>query len=86
MPFLYDFYCSKCKQTFEAFAKMKEMQKECPGCGAKAGRSLSVPHFKLDGTDPAYSTAWDKWAKQHEDAAKRAYKRDDLGGKYHGDN
>lgn len=86
MAFLYDFYCNKCKSAFEGFAKMKEMQKTCPNCGANAGRSLSVPHIALDGTDPSFSTAWDKWGKRHEDAAKRAIKRDDIGGKYHGDN
>ena len=86
MPILYDFYCNKCQTGFEAFAKMKQMDTTCPNCGATAGRCLSTPRICLDGTDPAFSTAWDKWAKNHEDAAKRAYKRDDLGGRFHGDN
>lgn len=83
---LYDFYCRKCHQTFEGLAKIKQTVKECPTCGGNAGRVLTAPRIKLDGTDPAFQTAYDRWAKVHEDAAKRAYKRDDIGGKYHGDN
>lgn len=83
---LYDFYCGKCHANFEAFAKMTELRKKCPQCGGVMGRVLSTPRIKLDGTDPAFSTEYRKWAKKHEDAAKRAYKRDDIGGNYHGDN
>lgn len=86
MSWLYDFYCSHCEASYEALAKVKEMYKECPRCGKMGGRCLSVPRIKLDGTDPAFSTAYDKWAKTHEQAAKIAHKRDDYGGDYHGDN
>ena len=83
---LYDFWCKHCKASFEAFAKIKEMRKDCPHCGKPAGRCLSTPRIKLDGCDPAFSTEWDKWAKKHEQAARIADKRDDYGGQYHGDN
>ena len=83
---LYDFFCNHCGTSFEAFAKMKEMRTQCPQCGKPAGRCLSTPRIALDGTDPSFSTAYDKWAKNHEQAAKIAHKRDDLGGNYHGDN
>jgi len=83
---LYDFFCSHCGKTFEAFAKMKEMQKPCLNCGKTCGRCLSTPRIALDGTDPAFSTAYDQWARKHEQAAKIAHKRDDYGGNYHGDN
>ena len=83
---LYDFYCSKCHHGFEAFAKIKQTRVECPQCGGPAGRCVSLPRIKLDGTDPAFSTAYDQWARVHEQAAKVAYKRDDIGGDHHGDN
>ena len=83
---LYNFYCSKCHTSFEAFAKMKDTDTQCPNCGGVAGRTLSMPRIKLDGTDPAFSTAYSRWAKVHEDAAKRAHKREDYGGNHHGDN
>lgn len=83
---LYDFKCRDCGESFEGFAKISEREKDCPNCGGVAARQVSTPRIGLDGTDPAFPTAWDRWAKQHEDAAKRAYQRDDLGGQYHGDN
>lgn len=83
---MYDFRCSECSQTFETFARIEETSGFCPDCGALARRLISTPRIALDGTDPAFTTEWDRWAKKHEQAAKRAYARDDIGGRFHGDN
>lgn len=87
MAILYDFKCPGCGLAFEGLAKCGADAKECPGCGAEAKRvPVAMPHVMLDGTDPAFPSAWDKWARVHEQAHRRAIKRDDFGGKYHGDN
>ena len=87
MAILYDFNCEHCGATFEGLAKLGANAKKCPHCGSDAKRvPMAMPHIRLDGTDPAFSTAWDRWAKVHEAEHKRAIKRDDFGGKYRGDN
>ena len=58
----------------------------CEKCGGDAQFTLRAPRFVLDGCDPSYPTAWDRWAKVHEKEADRARKRDDFGGIHHGDN
>jgi|AACY02.3.fsa_nt_gi putative regulatory protein, FmdB family len=69
---LYEFKCAKCG-NFDAFAQMGAEHIACPQCGAKSSRVLTVPRFHLDGTDPAYSTAWDQWANDHERSAARGW-------------
>lgn len=83
---MYDFVCAKCRETFEKFAKLKDTGATCPHCGGEAVRKVSTPRIKLDGTDPSFPSAWDSWGRKHEQAAKRAYKREDLGGRFNGDN
>lgn len=68
---LYDFNCPK-HGRFERMAPSGAKVAECPECGAVCRKVLTVPKFHLDGTDPAYSTAWDKWARDHERSAARA--------------
>ncbi len=41
---------------------------KCSWCGDLMQRIISGTSFKLDGTDPAFPTAYDKWARQHEKA------------------
>lgn len=86
MRVLDDFLCGECGHKWEKFTRIEQKSDACPICGGVANRVLTPPRIKLDGTDPAFSTAYDRWAKVHEDAARRAYKRDDIGGQFHGDN
>lgn len=74
MP-IYDFICNKCEQKFEKLVKMADREKEvdCPNCnGGKAHMTVSPVRIALDGCDPAFPDAYDKWARVHEQAAKKA--------------
>lgn len=69
---LYDFVCVHCQHTFEAFAKMKQTDTQCPQCGGVAGRALTAPRIRLDGCSGDFPTAADQWAKSRERDLKRA--------------
>lgn len=45
MP-IYDFYCSKCKETIELIAPMNDTEK-VHSCGSKLTRLISVPRIKF---------------------------------------
>jgi len=61
-----DFDCPECGNVEERFVPSETQTVKCKVCDADAKRIISGTSFRLDGTDPAYPTAWDKWAKQHE--------------------
>ena len=42
----------------------------CKVCEQSANRIVSAPRVELDGTDPIYVSAYDRWAKRHEEKAK----------------
>ena len=67
---LYEFKCED-HGNFDKFAKLGVKEAACPECGATCGKVITPPRFILDGTDPAYPTAWDRWAKDHERSAAR---------------
>lgn len=68
MP-IFDFWCESCNETIEIFCKA-DFEAHCEKCGHPLAKMITKSHFKLDGTDPAYPTAWDTWAKRHEKMAK----------------
>ena len=68
---LYDWRCTECNLKYEGMAKMVELKGTCPECGSESKRLISTPRITLDGTDDAFSTAYDKWGKIHEDEHKR---------------
>lgn len=75
MP-LYVYHCDACGKTTEDMRKVEARYDptSCYFCGQPA--ALAVQPVALDyrgmGTDPAFPTAWDRWAKKHEkDAAKK---------------
>lgn len=69
---IFDYHCSFCGEKFERFVKSSDKDSiECPDCHKLAKRVVSPPHFKLDGTDPAFPTAYDRWAKQHETEGRK---------------
>ena len=72
MLMLYDFECSKCGHIQEALVRSYEREGRCLECGARTDRIITPINFKLDGTDPAYPTAYDKWAKSHEKTGKQS--------------
>jgi hypothetical protein len=66
---LFDFECDTCDVISEQFVTSNVHNISCTFCIAgEMHRVISGTSFKLDGTDPAYPTAYDKWAKQHEKA------------------
>lgn len=70
----YDFECSQCKEVFEEWVDgpINEPVKPvpCKECGAEAHKTITPVRFALDGTDPAFPTEWDKWAKRREQKIK----------------
>ena len=65
---LFDFQCDSCKVTEEKMVTTNVHDYKCGYCTGQMRRIISGTSFRLDGTDPGYPTAWDKWAKQHEKA------------------
>jgi len=41
MP-LYEFHCEACNKTFEKLLKSQDTEAQCPICGAKAKKAVSV--------------------------------------------
>ena len=67
---LYDYKCAKCGAVEEHLVPGNTtMFVSCQACGdAGSARQLAAPRSKLDGKDPGFPDAYDKWAKQHEKA------------------
>lgn len=70
MRVLNDFRCQSCGNLDESLENRETTSISCKVCGGPAQRVLTAPVFHLDGSDPGYPTAYDKWAKDHEKAAK----------------
>lgn len=64
----FDFQCSE-GHTQEYFVHSDSKTVECKVCGERAYRVVSMPNFKLDGITGDFPTAYDKWARVHEQAA-----------------
>jgi hypothetical protein len=70
---LYDFKCSEGHIT-ESFVGDKTTVIPCE-CGLDAHRIISPIRISLDGTDPVFVSAYDRWAKRHEDKQKQEAKQ-----------
>jgi len=73
---MYDFKCSQ-EHITEGFVDYETTTILC-GCGEEAKRIISPVRISLDGTDPIYVSAHDKWARKHEQAAKIEAKRNEA--------
>jgi len=71
---LRDFQCEKCGNITERFVDTEFTQVICD-CGATAVRIMGMPKVMLDGTDPGFPGAYDKWARVREQRHKDAQKR-----------
>lgn len=71
---LYDFQCVDFHK-FEALVEPDIESTTCPTCGLRSTRLISTPTIKLNGWSMHFPTAADKWANQHEEAARIANKR-----------
>lgn len=71
---LNDFVCQSCGTQQERFLDTDVDQVACK-CGEMATRVIGMPQVKLDGTDPSFPGAYDRWAKIREDNARIKAKR-----------
>lgn len=67
---MFDFVCSHCGQVTEKLVDDDYNCIECPECQSTANRVMSAPRIGLDGTDPGFPGAYDKWARVREDNAR----------------
>lgn len=74
MKLLRDFVCNECEAEYEKYIDSEVTFIVCD-CGAFAYRVIGMPHVSLDGTDPSFPGAYDKWARVREDNAKQKAKR-----------
>jgi len=65
-----DFKCESCGLVHERYADDRDHTDPCPQCGDDAYRIISPVRCKLDGTDPGFPDAYDKWARDHEKRAR----------------
>lgn len=74
-----DFRCERCDLEEERFIDTKITQIVCPECGGTMTRLVGMPRVALDGTDPGFPGAYDKWARIREDNAKIKARRSYAG-------
>ena len=74
MRMLRDFCCRSCEIVFERYIDNNIEQVTCE-CGGLAGRIIGMPRVSLDGTDPGFPGAYEKWGKMREDNARIKAKR-----------
>lgn len=73
---LYEHKCSKGHLT-EALVAYEATEVLCE-CGEVATRIISTPRIALDGTNPNFVGAYDKWARVREEKAKIEAKRNEA--------
>ena len=74
MRMLRDFCCRSCEIVFERYIDNNIEQVTCE-CGGLADRIIGMPRVSLDGTDPGFPGAYEKWGKMREDNARIKAKR-----------
>ena len=72
MKLLRDFCCETCGTVQERFIDGETLAVNC-ACGAIANRIIGMPRVALDGTDPSFPGAYDKWRR--EQALLRTFKK-----------
>lgn len=72
MRVINDFECLN-GHLFEALENREATETRCKQCDLMAQRKRSVPNFQLNGADPGYPTAYDRWARDHEKGAGKTY-------------
>jgi len=69
MP-LYDCQCERCEKVDERQISLSDLGQviDCE-CGGHMKRLITGTRFQLPFNDPAYPTAYDRWATRHEKKA-----------------
>ena len=70
MRILRDFQCPHCEKVQERFVSDEITEIMCD-CGEFAYRVIGMPTVMLDGTDPGFPGAWDKWARIREERHRK---------------
>ena len=70
---LYEHKCSK-EHITEALVDYEATEVLCE-CGEVATRIISTPRIALDGTNPNFVGAYDRWARIREEKTKQEVKR-----------
>jgi len=74
---LRDFLCEHCGVEEERYLDSAVVQLICPQCGNTMIRLIGMPKVSLDGTDPGFPGAYDRWAAVREQnravKTKRSY-------------
>jgi len=73
---IFEFKCSD-GHISEKFIDEQVLEIECPVCSKTATRIISSPRFMLEGITGAFPTAYDQWARKHEQAARAGYKKNE---------
>jgi hypothetical protein len=71
MRILNDFECDN-GHLSEHLVDRSTDRVQCPHCDLLATRKLAAPRSKLEGITGAFPTAYDRWARVHEQANKVA--------------
>jgi hypothetical protein len=79
MRTLRDFHCDSCGKEQERYIESDVNIVECT-CGSTATRVIGMPRVSLDGTNPDFPGAYDRWARIREENARIKSKRS-----YHGE-
>lgn len=78
MKCLRDFKCFDCGEVQERLLDDSITQVGCK-CGGVAKRLMGMPRVSLDGTDPGFPGAYDRWARVREENARIKAKRSYAG-------
>jgi putative FmdB family regulatory protein len=71
---LRDFTCNSCGKQTERFVETSSELVQCE-CGEMAHRIIGMPRVALDGTDPGFPGAYDRWATIRENNAAEKRKK-----------
>lgn len=69
-----DFRCHSCGKHTERFIDTDANEIQCE-CGGVAMRIIGMPRVSLDGTNPDFPGAYEKWANDREKRAAQHRKR-----------
>lgn len=75
---IFEFKCEDNHVT-ESLVQLDVQSLQCSVCGKEAHRMLSTPRIALNGWNMHFPTAADKWARNHEEAARVAKSKSYFG-------
>ena len=75
MKNLRDFMCESCGTVQERFLDGEIVEVACV-CGEIAKRVIGMPHVALDGTNPSFPGAYEKWARVREENARQKARKE----------